>query len=106
MNFNDAARAAGSSTSRHRSWMQSMMVSMESGDHGSQKNEMEIQSTTTTVFYQQHQSLKGVTKKDTKKMVSKIVRDIFEQKRGTTTLSDSECSLDEDMRESLDMDPA
>ncbi|XP_039478942.1 uncharacterized protein LOC120443746 [Drosophila santomea] len=87
--------------SRHRSWLQSFI--REEPD--SQKNEMEIKSDSTTLKFRKHNQLKAVSERDGKQVVEEIIQDMFDKKRGTITLSESDSSLQEDMRESLSMDP-
>ncbi|EDV59714.1 uncharacterized protein LOC6542697 [Drosophila erecta] len=87
--------------SRHRSWLQSFI--REQRD--SQKNEVEIKSESTALKFRKHNMLKEVSERDGKEVVEEIIGDIFDKKRGTLTPSESECSLQEDMQESLSMDP-
>jgi len=71
----------------------------------SQKNVMDIKSDSTALEFRQRRSLKDVNDQEGKKILDDIIQDIFDKKAGTITLSESECSLDEDMRESMSMDP-
>ncbi|XP_016958102.1 uncharacterized protein LOC108030041 [Drosophila biarmipes] len=92
--------------SRHRSWMQSFLKAAGSyREPESQKNVMDIKSDSTALEFRQRRSLKDVNDQEGKKILDDIIQDIFDKKAGTITLSESECSLDEDMRESMSMDP-
>nr|XP_016940863.1 uncharacterized protein LOC108018016 [Drosophila suzukii] len=92
--------------SRHRSWMQSFLKTARSHkEPESQKNVMDIKSDSTALEFRQRRSLKDVNDQEGKKILDDIIQDIFDKKAGTITLSESECSLDEDMRESMSMDP-
>ncbi|XP_043662461.1 uncharacterized protein LOC122626322 isoform X2 [Drosophila teissieri] len=87
--------------SRHVSWLQSFI--REEPD--SQRNEVEIKSDSTSLKFRKHNQLKEVSERDGKQVVEEIIQDIFDKKRGTITQSESDFSLQEDMRESLSMDP-
>ncbi|EDX05985.1 GD10465 [Drosophila simulans] len=92
--------------SRHRSWLQSFLKLTESWkEPNSQKNEVEIKSDSTQLLFRKNNTLKDVSDRDGKQLVDEIVHGIFDKKQGTITLSESECSLQEDMQESLSMDP-
>ncbi|KAH8348824.1 hypothetical protein KR084_011641, partial [Drosophila pseudotakahashii] len=92
--------------SRHRSWLQSFKNTANSyREPESQKNVVDLKSDSTGLDFRKRKSLKEVTELEGEKIVDDIIQDIFNKKLGTTTLSSSECSLDEDMRESMSMDP-
>nr|XP_017001522.2 uncharacterized protein LOC108060366 [Drosophila takahashii] len=92
--------------SRHRSWLQSFRKTPNSyREPGSQKNVVDMKSDSTGLDFRKRKSLKEVTDLEGEKILDDIIQDIFNKKLGITTLSSSECSLDEDMRESMSMDP-
>ncbi|KAI8037176.1 hypothetical protein M5D96_009924 [Drosophila gunungcola] len=74
-------------------------------DPESHRNKVANLSESTEVAFRERNSLKVVTMREGKLIVDDIVQDMLDKKRGAFTPSESECSLDEDLRESLSMDP-
>ncbi|KAH8254298.1 hypothetical protein KR032_009436 [Drosophila birchii] len=70
----------------------------------SDNNEFERKSLSTCKHFKIHDNLKDVTNTDTKKAVTDMVDDMFKNMRGFATVSDSECSLNDGLQESLSMD--
>ncbi|XP_016988336.2 uncharacterized protein LOC108050931 [Drosophila rhopaloa] len=94
------------SSSRHRSWLQSLLQTSESfKDPASHLNKLDHMSESTEAVFRQRNSLKEVTFPESQHIVKDLVQEIMDQKRGNITPSESECSLDDDMRESMSMDP-
>ncbi|XP_017078248.1 uncharacterized protein LOC108112643 [Drosophila eugracilis] len=92
--------------SRHRSWMQSFLRTTESfKTPGSRGNEFDMKSEATGIQFGNLKNLKDVTLQQGEQIVYDILGDIFDKKMGIATVSESECSLDEDIKESLSMDP-
>ncbi|XP_017129266.1 uncharacterized protein LOC108147347 [Drosophila elegans] len=91
---------------------QSLMQTVESWgqtvssrDSETHRNKVANLSESTEVAFRERNSLKVVTMRESKQIVVDIVQDMLDKKRGAFTPSESECSLAEDLRESLSMDP-
>ncbi|XP_017093566.2 uncharacterized protein [Drosophila bipectinata] len=92
--------------SRHRSWLYSFMNSvMPNRFIESHRNEMDMGSTSTVEDFARTNALKEVTARDTKAIVTDIVKEIFDHNAGHASVSSSQCSLQNHLMDSLDMDP-
>ncbi|KAH8267128.1 hypothetical protein KR018_010364, partial [Drosophila ironensis] len=93
-------------SSRHRSWLHSLLAAVEDWQHpDSNKNEMDMSSTSTIKGFAQTNELKPMTRRDAKKVVHDVVNSLFAKEQGHANLSSSTCSLDSELCDSLNMDP-
>ncbi|KAH8320719.1 hypothetical protein KR067_007591 [Drosophila pandora] len=92
--------------SRHRSWLYSFMNSVETNRYQeSHRNVLELGSTSTLEDLARASVLRDLTTRDAKAMVTDILKDYFDKDKGHASISSSECSLQDNLCESLNMDP-
>ncbi|KAH8285078.1 hypothetical protein KR054_004786, partial [Drosophila jambulina] len=66
--------------------------------------ESQLKSSSTRMHFQKHHNLKDVTQGDARKVVHTIVDSMFQTMCGACNASDSECSVNHALQESLSMD--
>ncbi|XP_041631773.1 uncharacterized protein [Drosophila kikkawai] len=90
-------------SSRHQLWMQSYLAGKERKLNDSTTKNVHPKSLSIVQFDRKQYSSNAL-ERDTRKVITSVVDDIIEQKQGFIKLSDSECSLEDDLQDSLSMD--
>lgn len=94
--------------SRHRSWLYAFTNTVEASRfQESQRNMLDVGSTSTAEELDQLATtvLRDMTTRDAKGIVTDIIKEFFEKDNGHVSMSSSACSLQDNLCESLSMDP-